>query len=189
MQTKIHINIPSGIVEVEGEENFVLSVYSEFKELLIKKFQETHGISFKNEDNLQSNKGEKKRRVSKKTNRNSDNSNQKVKQYSPTLDKTLDLSLLPEFFGKYIAKSHPEKILLFAVFLREKLNISPCTADQLYSCYIKLKERLPKVFLQAIRDTHGKKNGFVDYKAVDDIFITTIGENYFNHDLPRKDAQ
>lgn len=68
----------------------------------------------------------------------------------------------------------------------DELDIEAPNTDQFYTCFEKVKERIPKAFSQAFRDTSGKKFGFIDYNSSTDIRVTTIGNNYFNFDLKRK---
>jgi hypothetical protein len=49
-----------------------------------------------------------------------------------------------------------------------------------------LKERLPKVYLQALRDAHGRRRGYIDYQSPTSIRVTHIGENHFNHEIKKK---
>jgi len=108
---------------------------------------------------------------------------------APKLDRDLDTSKLAAFYGKYEPKNHPEKILVFLSFLTEELGIESPNTDQVYTCYVKANERVPKAFAQAFRDTSGRSFGYIDYKAATDIRITTSGTNHFKFDLKKKTAE
>ena len=103
--------------------------------------------------------------------------------------RNLDLSKLEDFYAKFDPKNHREKILIFAVFMRDILKKAPCAADDIFSCYRTLKDQteIPEAFLQAIRDTQNK-GGYVELVSPTEIKITIAGENYFNKKLGRREA-
>lgn len=193
MVTKLHIDIVQGVVIVEGEEEFVQSVYADFKERLLSQNLEIAGHVADANENEQPGGSESPSprktgsRRRKRSKPRSENSDAAAESYAPTLMKNLDLSGLSTFFEKFIPKNHAERVLIFAKYL-DSIGHSPCTADQIYTCYMVLKERVPKVYVQALRDAHGRKYGFIDYKSPESISLTYIGENQFNHDLKLKEG-
>ncbi|WP_419911559.1 hypothetical protein [Hoeflea sp.] len=107
---------------------------------------------------------------------------------SPTRDKNLDTSKLQAFYDQYAPGSAPEKILIFLKFLIDELGIEKPNTDQVYTCFLDVREKPPQAFAQAFRDTSSKK-GFIDLKSSEDITITTKGNNHFEFDLKRKNAE
>ena len=70
-------------------------------------------------------------------------------------------------------------------FLEEKCEISPCTADQIYTCYRTLKQTVPQHFRQVIINASGGNYGYIEYASVDDIGVSIIGQNHFDKGLAR----
>lgn len=105
------------------------------------------------------------------------------------MDKHLDTLKLADFYGQFEVSNNPEKILVFLKFLTDELGIESPNTDQVYTCYVAVNERVPKVFSQAFRDASGRKFGYIDYNSPTDIQITINGSNYFNHDLKRKTVE
>ena len=118
----------------------------------------------------------------------SEGGNLSTDTYKPKLDKELNLNGLAKFYSEFKPRSHSERILIFTKYL-QTLGIETATADQIFTCYMKLKERMPKFYLQAFRDAHGSKYGFIEYKSPSHIQLTHIGENHFNQELARVDVE
>jgi hypothetical protein len=194
MTTKLHINIGQGILEAEGEETFVQSIYSDFKKQLHEQFGRLK-IANTNEINSQPTESnnsiqpkDRSRKTSdRRTSKSADGIKSKTSDYKPTFDPNLDLAKLADFYNQFEPKNHSEKILIFAIFVRDRLKKMPCTADDIYSCYFTLKDQteIPEAFVQAFR-TAWNRTGWVHYVSQSDIKITTAGENYFNQKLKKK---
>jgi hypothetical protein len=75
------------------------------------------------------------------------------------------------------------------MFLRDKLGIAQLSADDIFTCYWHMRNRtkMPAAFVQALRDT--KRAGYIEYNSPDDMQISIMGENYFAHDLKKKEAK
>ena len=192
MEAKLHINILEGTLIAEGKQEFVETIYQDFKSELSNRIEKPlnnspveHHPTHSNDSMPQPKARPLKRKKLKKP--SSEQGGQKNPAYTPQLQKNLDLSGIQDFYKQYEPKNNAEKILIFAQFLKEK-GFDICTADQIYTCYSVIKERIPKVFLQAIRDTHGRSYGYIDHQGPEEIRLTTVGENHFNHDLKKKEA-
>lgn len=188
MQAKLHINIPQGIIDIEGEPKFVMEIYSDFKGQLLSQLKTPADSSLQSggHSNKSEGKGQPKKRTPprKKTKPEADNTG--IDADSPQLDKELDTSGLADFYNQFELKNNAEKILVFSKFLIEQRNIENPNTNQFYTCYWDLKETIPKVFSQAFRDAHGRNYGYINYNSSTDIKITTLGTNYFNRGLKRK---
>ena len=110
----------------------------------------------------------------------------KVKNYVPTFDANLNLKDLGSFYDKFEPKSHPEKILIFSVFLRDYMEKSTCSANDIFTCYRTVKDqtKIPEAFIQALRDTH--KAGYITYTSPEKTEVSIAGENHFNGKLKKK---
>ncbi|HBM87123.1 MAG TPA: hypothetical protein DD437_01130 [Rhodobiaceae bacterium] len=191
MQTKLHINISQGVVDVEGDPELVREIYADFKDKLLsgmslQKPQESGDADGSKEDPKRK---PKRRSYSRKKASDDEDGSNGVVADSPQIDKNLDTSGLGSFYGEFEPKNNPEKILIFLKFLTEQLGISDPNTDQIYTCYEAANERVPKVFSQAFRDASGRKFGYIDYNSPTDISITTLGSNHFKFDMKRKAAE
>jgi hypothetical protein len=195
VQSKLHINLSQGLVEVEGDADLAREIYRDLKDHLLngapalgraqpRAREETPPV-----DNNGEGKSKAKRRSSPRKKADSDSGSSGISADAPKLDRDLDTSKLAAFYGQYEPKNHPEKILVFLSFLMETLGIESPNTDQVYTCYVKANERVPKAFAQAFRDTSGRSFGYIDYKSPTDIRITTSGTNHFKFDLKKKAAE
>lgn len=124
----------------------------------------------------------KRKRPTRTTNKApADGGGLKMADYSPVRIKDLDLSGLEAFYREWAPKNHPERILLFAHYLQEHLQIAPCSADHIFSCYLQMKERIPKAFVQAFRDASGNDYGYIEFNSLSDISIPIHGRNHVEH--------
>lgn len=126
--------------------------------------------------------GRKRTRRKRQVNTNSGEG--RTEAFKLEFEKDLELPGLREFYSRWIPKSHVEKVLIFAQFLKER-GYDPCTANQINTCYATLRLQRPKVFLQALRDAHGAKHGVLNYKSPTDIVVNTIGEDCLWHHLKK----
>lgn len=192
--TKLVINLRDGIIDVEGEQNFVQSIYDDFKEQITKavkakpsppKQLEHHADDGQLDDNDDTPQHKDKTR---KPTSGAKNGKAKSGDYKPTFKSDLDLTALREFYNQYAPSNHPEKILIFATFLRDHLKLEPCTADDIFTCYFTVKDRTetPRAFLQAFRDTHNKTH-YIDFVSTQSIRVTIPGNNHFNQTLKKKE--
>lgn len=197
MTAKLHINISQGVLDIEGEPDFIRAIYDDFKEHL-----RAGGVTRTplNDDAGEAESSEEatkprtkpKRKVSAKkrgNGGNGDDAGPSISPDSPKLDKNLDLSALQAFYDRYEATNNPQKILVFLKFMNDELGIDNPNTDQFYTCFEKVNARVPKVFSQAFRDASGRNFGFIDYNSATDIKITTVGNNYFKFDLKKKSAE
>lgn len=191
IMTKLSINLREGTVEVEGAEEFVRFIYQDFKESLSKRVivqSPEKVLDQVPETPLLSNEGkdQPKRRTKRKTAASGEADKSRTAAYKPTFNAQLNLAGLREFYDKWKPENNAEKILLFAVFLRDQLKTAPCSADDIFTCYFTLKDRTktPEAFAQAFHDTKSRTH-FIDYQTLQSISITIAGENYFS-DKSRK---
>lgn len=195
MTVKLHINISQGLIEVEGDADLVREIYFDFKEQLLNGDRVTpKPASHRQEvpsdsEEVSKPKSKTKRRGVPKRKASGDDEGPSIIADQPKLDKNLDTSGLPTYFGQFEAKNNADKILVFLKFMTDELQIESPNTDQFYTCFEKVNERVPKVFSQAFRDASGRKFGFIDYNSPTDIRLTTTGNNHFKFDLKRKAAE
>lgn len=187
MQTKVHVNIPKGIVEVEGDAAFVKEVYQDLKDEILKAFDGDHSTNEESAsaaDEMDTPKRTK--RKSKKKRSATSTVTGSVNPDNPSLDKNFDTSGLADFYKQFSPKNHAEKILIFLMFLADSKGIQIANTDQIYTCYDTVKVKAPRAFGQAFRDASSKKFGYIDYNSASDISVPFKGKQHFNHEIKRK---
>ena len=188
MSTKLHIDLSQGVIDVEGNESFVKSIYDDFREEALKNFSPSTKPDQTTPPPPQTPAGggaggKKKKARAKKTS----GGKTKSSDYKPKFKSDMDLSGLEGFYDQFLPKSHSEKILIFAQFLGEQLKTKPLTADDIFSCYFTLKGKTatPEAFVQALRDAQSRK-GYIKIDSLTDISVSIAGNNHFNQVLTRK---
>ena len=196
MTTKLHINIAQGIIDVEGDPDLVREIYADFKVQLLagSKLGTVRAASLSKpaEDENPSHdpvgKPKAKRRVVAKKKAVGEENGSGIAANSPKLDKNLDTSALPAFYGAYEPKNNPEKILVFLKFLTENIHLENPNTDQVFTCFKKVNEKIPKAFAQSFHDT-STKNGYIDFNSPTDIKITIAGDNHITHSMKKKSSE
>lgn len=194
MATKLHINISQGVIDIEGDPDLVREIYGDFKDQLLNGSMVRGQSRIDPEDVEEADEAPKtrvktKRKTVARKRSNGDEAGSGVNADAPKLDRDLDTSKLVAFYGQFNPKNHPEKILIFLSFLIDELGIESPNSDQIYTCYVKANERIPKAFAQAFRDTSGRSFGYIDYKSGTDMRITTAGANHLKFDIKKKGAE
>ncbi|AUQ75284.1 hypothetical protein [Phaeobacter piscinae] len=190
MQTKLHINLSQGIIDVEGDVELVKAIYEDFKDRLATQTKpasnhEPTGNRTDDEAQQSTKRTKSSRKPSTSKRSKPAEINMGINPDSPKFDKNLDTKDLKEFYEGYNPSSAPEKILIFLKFLTDKLEIESPNTDQVYTCFSAVKEKVPAAFAQAFRDTSSKK-GFIDYNSATDIRVTIAGNNHFNFELDKE---
>ena len=180
MTAKLQINMSEGMISVEGDEKFVQTIYADFRDRIVEMNRNrvvrsdialpraaTSVISADQKE--KTTKGAAKKKGAG------------THVYQPKVNPDLDLAKLPEFYAQFTTKNNSERILVFAVFIRDQLGIAPCSADDIYSCYFALKSQLeiPENMYQAFANAWSRTK-WVQYISKDEIRITVAGENRYS---------
>ena len=181
MTTKLHINASQGIIDVEGDIEFVEKVYADFKDqieaMLANPPSSENTDSAGSSNTAEVNKPKTSKKKASKRTGTTTASKPAVQAYKPAIDKNVPLQGLAEFYGKYQPKNNSERILLFCKFLKDN-GFDPCTANQIYTCYIKTDPKnLPKAYPQALIDARGKDRGYIDYEKLEEITLSHLGDH------------
>jgi hypothetical protein len=191
---KLKIDLTHGIIDVEGTEEFVLTVYKDFKEKLDRMqerepIKQTHDHVPPKEHQVAITTGKQKASGTQPK------AKKKSSNQSPSLVKELDLSgngkceRLKDFYNHYEAKTNFEKNLIFVYYLQEKLGLTGISVDHVFSCYRDVPGiKSPEALRQSLVDTSNRR-GWVDTSNTEDIKVTIGGVNYLEHDLPKKGSQ
>ena len=187
MEAKLKIDLIQGILEVEGNENFVTKVYEDFKQQLASKpsASSARSITPKPEHD-ESRIGDK----------HADRPKAKRKAASarktPSLVKDLDLSgggkseSLKAFVGNYDPKTAMDWNTLFVYYLQKRIEVPAIGIDHVYTCYKHVNAKPPRQLYQSLADT-AKKKAYIDTKSFEAITVTIHGENYVEYDMPKKE--
>lgn len=174
---KLLVNVADGTIEIEGDEKFVLSAFDQVRSAL--KEMSVSPVASPKGNGSEINKpaaddpdtvGSKAKSPSHKT--------KASKPHQPTLNANLDTSGLAEFLALYNSSKNTERILVFAAFLREKLSLTPCNSDDIFSCFHSMKSsmKIPEAFAKNMNDA--KAAGYINYSKLSEISIPIMGENH-----------
>lgn len=196
MTTKIKIDLANGLLEVEGSEEFVRSVYDDYKDKLASEpgGRETPPPLPLTQNAERSNGGTRKapkkhaqpaapQGAAPKTN---------LKQASSI--KTLDLTKGPggrlrDFYDQFEVKTNLERNLIFIYFLQHKMGIEQgITQNHVFTCYRDIPGiKVPGALRQSLLDTD-KDRDWIDAANADNLKVHVHGLNHLEHDMPRKKA-
>lgn len=190
--TKLRIDLKQGVLEVEGTDQFVREIYSDFKDRINSSSQHQSHTKPSTEGKStvkQSNTGEPSAKKSAGKKRNSTSGTQ------PTIVKDLDLSgndkgieRLKGFYASFKISSNLERNLVFLYYLQQKLEVSPLKPDHVFTCYRDVGVKVPTALVQSLRDTASRR-GWIDTNNTNDLKVTTFGINYLEHDLKKVSAE
>lgn len=191
MQSKLHIDMSQRVVDVEGDADLVREIYRDLKDHLLSgapppgrpQPATPAGAEAAPKGNGETKPKAKRRTATRK--KEGDTGSSAISADSPKLDKSLDTSKLGAFYGQFEPKNNAEKILIFLKFITEELGQENPNTDQVYTCFKKTGEKIPKAYAQAFYDT-STKFGYIDFNSPTDITITIAGDNHFNHGLKKK---
>lgn len=97
-----------------------------------------------------------------------------------------DRPSLREFYSEKKPASYVEHNTLFIFYLNRLCDIDTVTPSHVYTCYADVGARKPGAFYQSLLDTSRK--GWIDTSDTERIRVTTVGENFVEHDLPRDET-
>ena len=190
--TRIRIDMVQGIIEAEGSEEFVRSVYDEFK------------VRLSEHESNPAKGGARKARAPRRAARTTKGAQEnkvaakaprKGRSKLPQIVSDLDLSgsgkmqSLRDFFAQYRTSSNFEKNLIFIYYLKNVRKLSDVGVDHVFTCYRNIpSQKVPGNLEQSLVDTRARK-GWIDTKSLDDITLTVHGINHLEHDLPKADKK
>lgn len=185
VQSKLHIDMSQGLVEVEGDADLVREVYRDLKDRLLSgalapgaRQPRSPEEAPRSDDNGES-KQKVRRRSPPRKRADTDSVSSGVNADAPKLDKNLDTSKLGDFYGRFKPANASEKILIFLKYITEELGQEQPNTDQVFTCFKKAGGKIPTAFKQAFRDTSGR-HGYIDFNSATDISVTIAGDNHFN---------
>lgn len=190
--TKLTIDLKNGLLEVEGEEEFVRGIYADYKDVLSMMIARQSGEG-RAEIPAAASTGAAEVSTGSK-NKKADRAPKQTRSKSMESYKMLgNLDLNPQ--GKtslraFMASKNPadagEINTVIVHYLKKTLNTEHVTLDHIYTCYKSTDKKVPTALLQSLKDAMRRK-GWVDSSNIADIKLTTAGENLVEYELPRKE--
>lgn len=101
--------------------------------------------------------------------------------------KPADRQSLADFADEKQPASMVDKVVVCVYYLSRISDVSAVSFDHIYTAFKALAWRLPKDFRNMVHQAGSR--GWLDTKRRGDIAVTTIGENYVEHDLPKTVAK
>jgi hypothetical protein len=104
----------------------------------------------------------------------------------PDLDLHPDGAIsLVEFYKQKAPSDQQEQIAVFLHYLLRVAKVAAITDRHLYTCYKDVSEKVPPDILNVVRNTAHRK-GWVDSTSGQNLRLTVPGENYVEHELPKR---
>lgn len=179
--TKLKIDLRSGALEVEGEESFVREIYQDFKDQIKKEYiapAEEQQFDTATETTPQKRKA-----------KSSPAKTGGKRKESYQIVKDLDLSdksgkeSLKDFYKKKSPTTAMQKAAVFVYYLERIREFKNIGANHIYTCYKDVDEKVPGALRQSLLDASSKK-GWLETKSMENITVSTQGENLVEHELP-----
>ncbi|ASK35389.1 hypothetical protein CEK62_13865 [Alcanivorax sp. N3-2A] len=176
---------------MSGPEGFVESIYKDFKDQLTLGARREAGdggdLKVEEGTKIKQKAGAKKK------------ARKAPKKQSATgvgsIIKDLDLSgagknpSLRDFYSKYSPSNNQEKILIFAYYLKLKIELEGVSVNHFFTCYRSIPgEKVPGNLRQILVNTSNRK-GWIDTSDMDDISVPIAGINYIEHDMEKVDSE
>lgn len=183
---KIKIDLSEGVLEVEGEEAFLKEIYEDFKSRVnVISDSKVKQPAIEAEATSVDSK-EKQAKGKMKT-------NTRKESYSFVKDLNLrgngqDVESLKDFYAKKLPSSAMERTTVFVYYLCRFLKINNVGVGHIYTCYKEVGEKVPAALRQNLLDTAHRK-GTIDTSSLDNVTLTTRGENMVELDLPPKEKK
>lgn len=184
MDTKLRIDAVNGVVEAEGSEGFVRSIYDDFRDLLITQAAKRTGTPGQGE--TVSRTKSKPKKAAKRKGGTSHESHSIVKDLD-LVGRGKGISL-KEFVEKYNRpRNSKEWNVLFTFYLKKHASVAVVTADHIFTCYKHVNARPPSAFNQSLWDT-ARGKGWLDTSSLENIGLPMSGENHVEHDMPKQET-
>ena len=164
---KLRIDQGQGILEVEGNEEFVREILQKYAINTVQK--EIKGKSARGNT---SKKNETKPKLRKKRTTK--------KSYKPI--SNLEIADLKTFCNEKKPSNNFEHNLAFIYFLEKKKNVKNISEDHIFTCYRLMNKPVPGNLYQSLIDTRRRKM-WIETDDTNDLNVTTIGENYVLHEM------
>jgi hypothetical protein len=89
---------------------------------------------------------------------------------------------LAEYAPAAQATSMDERSLVAVYYLKEVVGVEAVTVDHVFTCFKSMQWKLPSNLANSLQVVASRK-GWLDTRAMQDIKVTSQGDNYVNHSL------
>jgi hypothetical protein len=96
------------------------------------------------------------------------------------------LDSLRQFYDAKHPTNHMEIFAVLTYWLKSDLKMADVSIDEMWTLYKVLQIRPPKVLIQTFRDGKSKKAFFDVLTSNGRYFLTSYGETFVEHDLPKQ---
>lgn len=200
MSTKLKIDLTQGILEVEGSEVFVKSIYRDFK------------LQFLGEEAVEEEEKPTRRRRGRKPKPRAKvtpkpksaeeaapepvapaKAELKPPPPAPSYDYLRDLDLtaspdhlsLVEFMDSKFPITNEERNLVFLYYLQYVIKRKPNSPDHIYTCYRKANIRVPINLENSLHMT-ADHHGWIRVAKNGNLTVTAVGKRYAENELPKR---
>ena len=99
--------------------------------------------------------------------------------------KPKDKKSLTDFYSEHSVNKNFEHNLLFVYYMNKIIAEQNITINHIYTCYKEVKVKVPNNLYQSLADTK-KHKGWIETKDMDNLIVTTAGENHIEHEMAKK---
>jgi hypothetical protein len=185
--TKLKIDLLNGILEVEGEESFVTKIYDDYKLKLESRFAQVPAQGPKASPSVPraASSSEKKAITPSKSVKKKTNSKGETNKFVEIDGGVETVQELKAFYEEKSPRNGFERNAVFVYFLQKKKGTTEIGVDHIYSCHKLVEVPVPNALKQNLFDTAHRKH-WINTTDMNNIMITTPGENLVEHTLPVK---
>lgn len=115
----------------------------------------------------------------------------KKRQSPDSYDVIPDLNLRPakgkslrDFVAEKAPKTNEERFAVMVYYMEKQIKVSRIEPNHVYTCFKDANMRVPSKLRTVLSNAAHRKSWFSS--PADGLKMTTIGENFVEHDLPRK---
>ncbi|MEH3110445.1 MAG: hypothetical protein PGN22_10110 [Agrobacterium cavarae] len=191
---KLHINITQGIIDAEGDQDFVWRVYEDFKDRIVSINPSATAPIVDNQDAsevtpsaIQTTQPDKQRKKTKRraspaavSTGGKEKSAPGITSHKPRLLHDMDTGGIKEFLAQFKLTNNSDIIAAIGKFLETK-GRPTASVDAYFTCYHDASIKPPEAFGQAFVTARGNTKGYITFTTVDDIELTIRGRNRVDH--------
>jgi hypothetical protein len=90
---------------------------------------------------------------------------------------------LREFFKAKKPESQQEQFVVILFYLTKQLNLTGVGPDHINTAFLDVGKPVPNI--RSAAQNIARRRGWIEAKDINDLKVTSPGENFVNHDLPR----
>lgn len=107
----------------------------------------------------------------------------------PNLDfRPANQPSLRDFFAARVTKSDMEQVLIMLYFMQHHMKVAKIGLGHIRTAFKEVNKPLPIDLRSTLRNMK-KQKAWVAFDNTDNITLTTLGDNYVEHDLPKSAAE